>query len=361
MDLGSAYVTVGARLGPLQRGLNAARTRMLRFMRTTEQDMQAWGSRFGRVASVARRAFLGLAAVFGGAAYAAAGQAEIDAKLGAAMRRIGSYTDAGYRDLIHFAEGMQIVTTETDDTVEAMLALGMNLGRLEGQELKRMTVAAMGLAQIINTDVTTSMMLLARAVQGQFQLFTRYGISLDETWSTQKKLNSLLEMGASGFEQVTVRAESLGGQLRQLKNAASDFAEALGFALVGGEQGVSIFTRLANVLRGVTHWISDEQNARWVRLAVTWGIVGTAAIALAASLAKLALAVALLKVMSGGPMALATIGTGLVAVGGLYLGAKHVAGQIEKAGEEVRKQQSEDVIDTLKGIERNTRGGAIMG
>ena len=62
------------------------------------------------------------------------------------------------------------------------------------------SLAAVGLAKVIDSDVKTAMMLLARATKGEFTLFSRYGIKLDETASAQEKFNQVFKASMEGLK-----------------------------------------------------------------------------------------------------------------------------------------------------------------
>lgn len=218
MKLAEAYMDIIVRMGRLKGDLNRARGMVKRFAKRTS----AWLNR-------SRMAFMALAAGAFAVVKAVGIQDKANRRLTASLKMIGKYSDTAYQDLKKFASAIQSVTTYGDEAVQDLMSLGITLGKLSGTGLKKATKAAIGLAEVIGTDARTAMMLLARAAQGQFQLFTRYGIVLDKFNTKQEKFAELLRLGAAGFKIQEEKAEGLAGLLTRVANAFGDVLEQIGF------------------------------------------------------------------------------------------------------------------------------------
>jgi len=91
-----------------------------------------------------------------------------------------------------YAATLQSMTIYGDEQILSQMAYGANLG-ITTEKLQAATKAAIGLAAKFRLDLSSAMMLVGRASQGQTQLLTRYGIVLDETLTPQEKFNELLK------------------------------------------------------------------------------------------------------------------------------------------------------------------------
>src|SRR4051812_7919242 len=104
------------------------------------------------VASGVRRAVLGmLGPLAAGISFAAIFEQTAEAEkavssLGASLNLIGKGGDAAVKDMQEFATSIQRVTTLGDEAVLQIAAIGVNLGRLSGRDLKNATIAAIGLS-----------------------------------------------------------------------------------------------------------------------------------------------------------------------------------------------------------------------
>lgn len=89
--------------------------------------------------------------------------------------------------------------------------------------------AVKNLAGIMGGDLQAAANAYSRALEGQFQGFTRLGIKIDENLTQSEKLNQLQrELAEKGGGQLEARAKSLTGQFTSLRNAIGDVAEDTG-------------------------------------------------------------------------------------------------------------------------------------
>ena len=176
------------------------------------------------------------------------------ATLAGALKGVGKHTEAGMRDLQDFASALQEVSEEGDEATLQVMALGASLSGMAGKDLKALTVAALGLSKVIGSDMKTAMMLLARATKGEFTLFSRYGIKLDETATAQEKFNTVFKASMGGLKIVESQVESLSGRWTQLKNAAGDALEEIGRIITTGSGGSSLAGGIANITDKGAEW-----------------------------------------------------------------------------------------------------------
>ena len=107
-----------------------------------------------------------------------------------------------------------------------------SIGNLSAEQLPAAQKAAIGLAAAFNMDLQTAFQMVGTAAAGNTATLSRYGIVLDEGLSAQEKFNKVLEIGASKFPLAEAAATSFGGRVAQMKNAMSDMAENIGYAVL---------------------------------------------------------------------------------------------------------------------------------
>ena len=156
-------------------------------------------------------------------------QQQLETDLAASFERIGASAADNVPRIQRLARAIQLLTTHGDEATLSAASYGLNLG-VQADQIESVTVAAVGLAKILKRDLNTAMMLLARASQGSFDLFTRYGIQLDDTMTDQEKFNHLLGIGAQGFALARAEGDTLLGDIEQLRGAWHDFGQAVGGA-----------------------------------------------------------------------------------------------------------------------------------
>jgi hypothetical protein len=127
-----------------------------------------------------------------------------------------------------FASEMQRLTVIGDEALLKAMRPLATIGGLRDKQLERATKAAIGLSEVIDKDLNTAMLLMARAAAGDTAQLKRYGIVINETLSPQAKLNELIRMGNEGFALATARAQTQQGRIQQLSNAWGDLRERIG-------------------------------------------------------------------------------------------------------------------------------------
>lgn len=152
-------------------------------------------------------------------------------QLGAALELAGVKGRKATREMEEFAAEIQKQTTIGDEAAIEIMTLGASIGKLTGEQLKRATIAAIGLSKAFGMDLNAAMRLVARAAVGDTATLKRYGIVLDTTKDKQGQFNDLLEIGASKFRLATAETETAAGRVEQLANKWGDAKEKIGAAI----------------------------------------------------------------------------------------------------------------------------------
>jgi hypothetical protein len=230
--LGEAFIEISAPLTRLGRDLSRAQGMV-------DRSAGVMGSRFGRLgaamSSIGTKMTLGVTLPIIGymavAVKAASDAEKASSALNAALRLQKAYTRDTSAELSKYAEETMKLTVFDDELVKSTMAFGMNLG-ISSDKIQEATTAAIGLSYRIGKDLPTAMMLMARAFKGRTEMFTRYGIVLDENMTKEQKLATVMKMGAESFPLATAHAATNEGQMLQLANAVGELNESIGEGLI---------------------------------------------------------------------------------------------------------------------------------
>jgi len=214
----------------------------------------------GAVAMVA--AFKLVESVLGKALDEALSQEKADLKLAAALATVGKNTKAVRDDLGEFAAALMRTTAVADDQIQAVEALLVSMGRLEGEGLKRATVAAIDFAAVTGQDVVAAASLLAKAAQGSTAALSRYGITVDDSVPKSQKFAAVLaqiEARAGGTAEAL--ASGLGGSLQKARNALGELLETVGQSIFQTGAFKEVLTALTEQLDHFTTVLSEDPRA----------------------------------------------------------------------------------------------------
>lgn len=154
------------------------------------------------------------------------------AKLDAALAQFGHLSDDNRQKLQGLAAELQETTSIADDEWIGVLTKLVQFGA-KPETIGMDVEAVKNLAGVVG-DLGTATTLYAKALQGNYDALSRYGMKV-------KDLEELQRVAAErGGGQLEARARTLGGLFDRLGNSTSDFFEALGqgMARTGIAQGV---------------------------------------------------------------------------------------------------------------------------
>ncbi len=164
--------------------------------------------------------------------------------LRAALSNTGEASAETMKDFQRFAAQIQKTTKFGDEAILGQIAFAKNLG-VQTKDLKKATVAAIGMSAALGIDLRTAFNLIGRASKGQTSLLTRYGIVVDQTKTKQEQFADILSFGASKFSIAQARAKTTSGALEQMKNAVGDLLEVI------GKQLAPLVINIANKIKGL--------------------------------------------------------------------------------------------------------------
>lgn len=193
-----------------------------------------------------------------------------------ALKAMGQYTDQYKQSLIELANQYQKTTNIGDDmwlkTFGQLTRFGMN-----AENVDRVAASVKNLAALMGGNIEGAAMAMQRALEGEFSMFSRYGIKLELTGNAKQDLEALFDnLEKKGAGLLEARAETLSGKWQALKNSISDFQEEVGRVLteaLGLKGGLSEVAKWFDKLQesaksGALHDIlksAGEQVREWAK------------------------------------------------------------------------------------------------
>jgi hypothetical protein len=215
-------------------------------------------AKLNRLSGTIRGLALGIAGYFSAAAItgflkssvSAFAESEQAARgLSDALQSMGQSGDIS--GLESFSKQMQELTTYEHDAVLASMKLGVTIGGLSGRDLTAATTAAIGLSKAFNIDLDSAMRLISKGATGNFNAFSRMGITFREGETDAQKYAEVLARGAAGFSIARGETDTFDGTLKQLSNSWRVAKENLG-QYIAGNEGLRTFIQALQV--GIEHF-----------------------------------------------------------------------------------------------------------
>lgn len=189
-----------------------------------------------------------------GALRAFAKQELSEVNLVASLKQMGVFTDAYYEKLVRLASQFQETTKVGDEVWLKQFAQLTRFG-MNSKNVDKVSEALKNLAGLMDGNVQGAALAMQRALEGEFSMFSRYGIKLDLTGDKIRDLNNLFTMLAQkGGGAMEARANTLQGAWDGLSNALGDFKEEVGRAF-------SESSRLPEMLGKIEDRFKDLQQS----------------------------------------------------------------------------------------------------
>lgn len=196
------------------------------------QSADKMSAGFSRISGMVK-ALAGTAAFAGfvqGLRYTVTAAAEAEtaqAKLVAAMRATGNYSEDAARSVDQWANAYLQATGISDELAKSLVAEGLAMGKTVEQS-KRLAEAAANMAPIVGS-VEGAMGLLIRASNGSTEALKRYGIQVTEAEAKSGDFESVLQRVEKQFAgQAAAQLDTYAGKMALLKENFGNLAESIG-------------------------------------------------------------------------------------------------------------------------------------
>ncbi len=171
--------------------------------------------------------------------------------LDSALAVTGQLTERYRLQLQDLASEYQALTAIGDDAWLSSMAMLTRFGA-SAANIEDVAEAVKNLAGLLQGNLSAATMLIQRALEGQFEMFTRYGIQFQKTGDQAKDLANLFQLLAEkGGGLMEARAKTLTGMFTNLGNSLGDVREAMGRVISNTGAAQAAMGGLTKILRNV--------------------------------------------------------------------------------------------------------------
>jgi hypothetical protein len=171
-------------------------------------------------------------------------------KLVTALRRQSTATPDTIRAYNDLASQFQRTTVYSDDLVNEMEALLVQVGGIMPSKMRDALQASTDLASGLGIDLQQATMLVAKAAAGHTETLGRYGITVSEAALKTRGFDAVLEAVNRQFGgQAAAQLETYAGKLQQAANLWNNIQEAVGKFLLDNPLVARALTDLGNALK----------------------------------------------------------------------------------------------------------------
>lgn len=163
---------------------------------------------------------------------AAANQEKALNALNVALGLAGNYSKKASDSFVEFAEAVQTASVYEDDAVLSSAALIENITKLDTEALKGATQGAVDLAAAMGMDLETAAVAVAKAIEGNTLVLSKYGISVQKGKSDSEQFANVMKalQGLSG--SAAGQLNTFAGAVTHVGHAYGDMQEAAGDTII---------------------------------------------------------------------------------------------------------------------------------
>jgi hypothetical protein len=176
------------------------------------------------------------------------------AKLDAALAQTGNLTDEYREQLQELANQFQKTTGVAEEKWLSVITRLTQFGA-DPSSINKTVEAVKNLAGLLGGDVETAANLVSRAMQGNYEVFARYGIVVEDAGSETEKFDKLCtQLALRGGGQLEATTKTLSGRFNDLKASTSDVFKAIG----RGIADTGVLQTGLEVLGNAAEWYADK-------------------------------------------------------------------------------------------------------
>ncbi len=190
-----------------------------------------------------------------------------ESKLSATLRSTGQFSGEYVENLKQIASQFQTLTGLSDevilDTERQLIAFGASR-----QQIIPLTRTVLDLSAGLGTDLASATFLVSKALQGETQMLSRYGIQVTESATKTQQLAEIQEQVNQKFGgQAVARMATMGGQISLLKERYNDLQEAIGAAITNSDAFQTLLDQVSKLILDSTNFVSTNKDAMkaWVK------------------------------------------------------------------------------------------------
>jgi hypothetical protein len=172
----------------------------------------------------------------------------------------GNFSQKAMKDLQDYTSQLEELIGVDDAVIAKNLALLSSLTRLDSEGLKRAQTAAADLSTALGIDLNTATNLVGKAVNGNVEALSRYGIKIKSTGDAAKDGALALELLEKRFGGAAAASQrGFGGALTQVRTAIGNLFQAIGSVVTQNPVFVAVFKAAADAFKRFTQVIEDNR------------------------------------------------------------------------------------------------------
>lgn len=202
----------------------------------------------------------GIASIVGEAIQQANEQDVAVSKLNATLKASGQFSEAYSAALVDISQKYEKLSTAGDEAIldveRLLVSFGAAPNKVEG-----LTRTVLDLSAGLKIDLSSAANLVGRAVAGQTELLSRYGLQVDTTKTKAEQLAELQKLVADRFGgQAHAEIETYAGSLNLAAKAYDDLLKAVGQAITATPELAALFKTIEQTLDGMTEAVKDNRK-----------------------------------------------------------------------------------------------------
>jgi hypothetical protein len=152
-----------------------------------------------------------------------------------ALQAQGTYTPELASQYDALATHFERTTTFSDELINSMEALLVQVGNVAPQQMQAALTAATNLSAGLGIDLRTATLLVGKAFEGETQTLSRYGIVIDEAKLKSEGVTAVLDSINQKFGgQAQGQIQTYSGHVQQLSNDLNNVQESAGHFITSG-------------------------------------------------------------------------------------------------------------------------------
>lgn len=171
-------------------------------------------------------------------------------QLSAAMQTAGVASEGYQQKLMGLADSLEDAVSNVSGEQWLAVLTQLTQAGADSTEIDDLAEGVKNLAGIMGGNVQGASAVFARALRGNFEALSQFGVRMDESATHAQKMAALMEIAGQGAGVLEARANTLTGGSERLAKAWGDVKKGLGEAIAPAAKGA--MDALAAALRGVT-------------------------------------------------------------------------------------------------------------
>jgi hypothetical protein len=159
-----------------------------------------------------------------------------------------------------YAQELMKATVYDDEQIKASQTLLLQLTKLDREGLDEATRGAIGLSRALDIDLRSATMMVAKAMEGNYETLGRYGIKVKENTSDEEKRAEILSKLNSMYARATGELNTYSGSVTNLKKNMGELKETLGGVLTNSETYRAVIKSLTGDINALNEALGKKKK-----------------------------------------------------------------------------------------------------